>query len=200
MTHAGMRTAGSIRIVVAGFGDVVGAGLQLCLATDPGFEVVAWPAEDGPLNELLRQHAPEVLIIPGYRLIASQETSDADALGRTSVVVLESGMTKQRATRLLAHGASACLPLNVRVRDLVNSVDIAMRGGHVVLEEPDDGAPDAEARFGMTSRETEVHELLRRGWTNGQIAQELCISPHTAHTHVNRVLKKLGVRSRRELV
>ena len=50
----------------------------------------------------------------------------------------------------------------------------------------------------LTSREEDVLELLRRGFTNAQLAGELGISENTAKDHVSSILRKLGARSRDE--
>lgn len=52
------------------------------------------------------------------------------------------------------------------------------------------------AGAGLTDREIEVTRLLCRGLSDGEIATELCLSPHTVHDHVRSVRRKLGVRSR----
>jgi DNA-binding NarL/FixJ family response regulator len=51
-------------------------------------------------------------------------------------------------------------------------------------------------RFGLTTRELAVTHLLARGQRNAQIAAELGISKHTAERHTEKILTKLGVRSR----
>ena len=51
-------------------------------------------------------------------------------------------------------------------------------------------------RYGLTGREIEVTRLLLRGETNREIADRLNISEHTARHHTERVLGKLGIRSR----
>jgi DNA-binding NarL/FixJ family response regulator len=52
--------------------------------------------------------------------------------------------------------------------------------------------------LGLSKRELEVLALVAAGRTNGQIAQELFISPKTASVHVTHILDKLGVSSRIE--
>jgi DNA-binding NarL/FixJ family response regulator len=48
----------------------------------------------------------------------------------------------------------------------------------------------------LTKREREVHELLRRGLSNREIARTLFISEVTVKVHLRHVYEKLGVRSR----
>jgi DNA-binding CsgD family transcriptional regulator/tetratricopeptide (TPR) repeat protein len=52
--------------------------------------------------------------------------------------------------------------------------------------------------LGLTARQREVLELLAGGLTNAEIAERLVVSPRTAEHHVEAVLDKLGVGSRRE--
>lgn len=53
--------------------------------------------------------------------------------------------------------------------------------------------------FHFTARETEVAQLLGRRLTNREVATELGMSEHTARHHTERVLKKMGVGSRRDV-
>ncbi|MBH0053521.1 response regulator transcription factor [Salinibacterium sp. SWN139] len=52
----------------------------------------------------------------------------------------------------------------------------------------------------LTEREREVLLLVARGHSNQEIAGELFISPHTAKTHVNRIMTKLNAHDRAQLV
>jgi DNA-binding NarL/FixJ family response regulator len=52
----------------------------------------------------------------------------------------------------------------------------------------------------LTPREREVLDLLARGLSNPQICQQLIISEATAKTHVARILQKLGLRDRIQIV
>lgn len=51
----------------------------------------------------------------------------------------------------------------------------------------------------LTPRERTVLELVRRRWTNAEIAAELVVSVRTVETHVSSLLRKLGAANRRAL-
>jgi DNA-binding CsgD family transcriptional regulator len=54
--------------------------------------------------------------------------------------------------------------------------------------------------LGLSSREADVCSLALDDLSEDQIARELGISAHTVHTHFERVYRKLGVRSRCQLI
>jgi DNA-binding CsgD family transcriptional regulator len=51
----------------------------------------------------------------------------------------------------------------------------------------------------LTMSEVRVSELVLRGLSNQQVADQLCISRRTVDTHLNRIYRKLEIRSRSEL-
>lgn len=75
--------------------------------------------------------------------------------------------------------------------DLPEAIEIALADGDVGAEVPG-GSPLAA----LTRREREVALLLAEGLTNGEVAERLVVSRATARTHVERILHKLGCRSR----
>ena len=56
-----------------------------------------------------------------------------------------------------------------------------------------------EGLVALTHREKEIATLVARGLTNRRIALELHLSERTVTTHVRRILKKLGIRSREQV-
>ena len=52
----------------------------------------------------------------------------------------------------------------------------------------------------LTEREREVLELVGRGFANQETAEKFVISPHTAKTHVNRIMSKIYAHDRAQLV
>ena len=68
---------------------------------------------------------------------------------------------------------------------------------NAVLRAAGHRAPALRTRpSGLTVREVEVLQLLARGHTTRQIAQQLKVTPKTASNHVEHIYAKLGVTSR----
>ena len=53
---------------------------------------------------------------------------------------------------------------------------------------------------GLTSREKEIIKHIAKGLTNGQIAEQLFISPRTVDTHRTNIMRKIGVHNVASLI
>jgi DNA-binding CsgD family transcriptional regulator len=67
------------------------------------------------------------------------------------------------------------------------------------LTSPASKRQSADEPPSLTRREKEVAALVAQGFTNGQIAKELYISERTVDHHVEKILKKLNLRSREQV-
>ena len=114
------------------------------------------------------------------------------------------GCTYERALALADGGADERLEA-LAVLDRLGARPLAIRlRGRLrddgVAGVPRGPRPAARAHpAGLTDRQAEIHRLIARGLTYGEIAAELYISPRTVEHHVSAVLAKYGVASRDEL-
>lgn len=61
-------------------------------------------------------------------------------------------------------------------------------------------AEEVGRQFMLSEREVDVLALYALGWTQKRVAEELYISPGTAHAHVKRIYAKTGMHSRQEVL
>lgn len=122
---------------------------------------------------------------------------DPDALADAAPALLDTGRRSlaldalRRASRLFRERGDA--PSAERSRALLDDV-VASFG---------DGTPDTvrfnAARLSLTAREFDLARLAAQGLGNAEIATRTGISVRTVESHLYRALRKLGLRSRREL-
>jgi DNA-binding CsgD family transcriptional regulator len=111
--------------------------------------------------------------------------------GRTPTVLLV--LRNDRMTRRRAHsgGVTACVETSASLDELADTLS-SVAHGETVRAAP--ASPPEQAS--LTAREIDVLLLMAAGHDNASIATNLDISPHTARTHVQRILTKFDVRNR----
>lgn len=90
---------------------------------------------------------------------------------------------------------------------IVNAISLAMSGGapmspsiaRFVIEEFHEKKSSKEPAK-LTSREKEVIQGIASGLSEKKLAKELSLSPHTIHTHIKKIYKKLQAKTRAEAV
>jgi DNA-binding NarL/FixJ family response regulator len=102
--------------------------------------------------------------------------------------------------------ASAYLLLDVEPEVLLNTIDRALRGEHVInellldrpriaarcLEQFRQSSQQTDSRASLTDREMEVLQMLREGKSSQHIGYALGISAQTVKNYVNSILRKLA--------
>lgn len=89
------------------------------------------------------------------------------------------------------------------LRDLSGDETLASRylgSDQLFGEHADDDSVGPISGEALTRRQRQVLDLLRRGKSNAEIAQELGVSQSTAKNHVSRLFDKYNVNSRAELL
>jgi DNA-binding NarL/FixJ family response regulator len=187
-----------VSVVLSSFEDIVSLGLQTLIEEDPNLQLVASGVAPEQLTSSLQTHRPRVAILNYGSLPSPTELRElSQQLPETRLVVLANRPTPGECRQMLAFGATACLAKSTEARDVLHAIHLASRGLTVLPPATLDGpqvGPDL-----LTPREADVLELLQGGRSNAEIAQALHVSIETVRTHVRRIYRKLGVRTRREL-
>jgi len=198
----------TISLVVADDHAVVRSGLRLLLDAEPDFEVLDEAGDVDGARRKLAEHRPDVLVLdlnmPGEPTLPALDGLAAVSPD-TRVVVLTMFNEPVFAREALRAGAAAFVLKHAADADLVKAVRIAAGGGRYVQPELAGDvllAEESSSRGGgsLTPREQEVLALLAMGHTNGEVAEQLCISVRTAETHRANIHTKLGVSGRSDLV
>jgi DNA-binding NarL/FixJ family response regulator len=211
-------------LVRAGFNALLDAEEDIAIVAQAadGESAVAQARQHRPQVVLMDIRMPSM---DGLQATA-QITSDP-ALSDTRVVVLTTFELDEYVFGALRAGASGFLLKDVEPADLVAAVRVVAAGdallaprltrrlieafvtassGSASAAAMDTGATGAGGASAaatlerLTPREREVLALVGRGRSNGEIAQQLVLSPLTAKTHVARLFSKLGARDRAQLV
>jgi DNA-binding NarL/FixJ family response regulator len=207
----------SIRVAIADDQALVRDGfrVQLGLVADLAFVGEASNGEQAVA--LARQQRPDVLLMDVRMPVLDgieatrRITSDAGTAG-VRVLMLTTFDLDEHVYAALAAGASGFLLKDVTPDELFAAIRVVASGESLLapsvttrlirefVARPTAGRPRSALLTDLTEREREVLVLVAEGLTNAEIAGRLVVSPATAKTHVSRILTKLGLRDRAQLV
>ncbi|GAA3475273.1 response regulator transcription factor [Nonomuraea roseola] len=205
-----------IKVLLADDHALVRAGLRLLLETEDGLTAVG-EAADG-LDAVRQSHAlrPDVVLmdlhLPGMDGVAATERIVAE-LPQVRVLALSTFDLEEHVVAALRAGASGFLPKDASPEELIEGIRIVHRGEATVaprlllgligtfVRPTRPRAVEVPAELsGLSERERQVLELIARGLSNGQIAEEVGLSVSTVKNRVSEVFAKLGVRDRAQAV
>ncbi|MBI5293929.1 MAG: response regulator transcription factor [Chloroflexi bacterium] len=206
--------------------DVVRTGLRSYLETQPGMRVVAEARNGAEALKIVTSTRPQIVLMD----ITMPDMDGLEATRRLKaqvpeclVLALTVHEDKQYFMEMLAAGASGYLTKQAAADELVAAIH-AVAGGNIYLqpalarwlledyqrlarqvgiqprvqeEEPDEGVVGLDA---LSARERQVLELVAQGLSNHDIGAKLDLSHKTIARHRERIMAKLKMHSRTELV
>ena len=207
-----------IRVAVVDDQALIRAGLKLVLDAEPDMRLVGEAADGRAGIELALRGDVDVVLMdirmPVLDGVAATREIVAAAPERPRVIVLTTFDLDEYAYAALAAGASGFLLKDAGPPELLSGIRAVHHGDAVVapsttrrlLErltpalEAGPGAADPERLAVLTEREREVMSAVARGLSNTEIAATLYLAEATVKTHVGRILAKLDLRDRVQIV
>ena len=201
-------------VVVVDDQELVRTGLHMMLEAR-GIEVVAEAGDGREAIAAVRAHRPDVVVMdirmPVLDGIAATRELTATTPD-TRVLILTTYDLDQYVYEALRAGAGGFMLKASPPDRLVAAIEVVAQGEALLapsltrrlieeyLQRPPVGEGVPAVLAALTDREREVLGLIARGLSNDDIATSLVVGGATVKTHVNRVLQKLGLRSRAQAV
>ncbi|MFD3521863.1 response regulator [Streptomyces sp. NPDC058653] len=208
----------SIRVMLVDDQVLLRTGFRMVLAAQPDMEVVAEAGDGAEAIENLRSTSVDVVLMDVRmpRLDGVEATRRICAEpGAPKVLILTTFDLDEYAFSGLKAGASGFMLKDVPPSELLSAIRAVHSGDAVVapsttrrlldrfsamLPSGRENKAVAGALDRLTGREREVMLLVAQGLSNGEIAARLVLSEATVKTHVGRILTKLGLRDRVQVV
>jgi DNA-binding NarL/FixJ family response regulator len=197
-----------IRILLADDHTVVRQGLRALLSPVPDFLVVG-EAENGRQAVLLaKELRPDVIVVDIAMPVLNGLEATRQilrALPTARVLILSSYGNDEYVRQVIECGACGYLIKQTAADDLIKAIHAAHQGNASFSPAvarrlrdqrratPAGGQRQRKAPDQLTSRESEVLQLIAEGRLNKQIAAELAISIKTVEKHRQQVMNKLGI-------
>lgn len=194
-------------------------GIRMLVSSQPDLEFVGEASNGVEGIRVAADKRPDVILMdirmPIMDGIESTEKilSAADARGgaRPKIIVLTTFDLDEAATRAIRGGASGFLLKDAEPEFLLAAIRTVYAGTAVIaaaatreLFEHFDSQPSSVPKpvefSGLTARENDIFLLAARGLSNSEIASGEFLSEATVKTHISRILSKLGLRDRVQLV
>lgn len=193
-----------ISVLVVDDHDLLREGVSACLAGFEDLDVVGEAPNGESAIVAVEELAPDVVVIDlvmpglgGAETIRQLRTGHPD-LG---IVALSSYSEGDRIREAVEAGANGYLVKSVDADSLARAVRSAAAGQSAFSPEATQALTaraTSQTLESLTSRETEIAELVAEGRTNAEIAQQCELSIFTVKNHVSSILMKLHVQSRTE--
>lgn len=202
-----------IRILLVDDHAMFRAGIRALLDSEERLTVIGEAATGDEAVDEVRALKPDVVVMdlsmPGSNGL--EATRRITALGlNTRILVLTVHAEEEYLVPVVEAGASGYLTKTSADRDLIEAIQVVARGEvflppkatRLLLQQyrSADQNPDLAGLHELSSREQEVLALTAEGFSSREIGKKLFISPKTVDTYRARIMDKLQLNHRSQLV
>jgi DNA-binding NarL/FixJ family response regulator len=206
-----------ISVVVADDQELIRSAVRELINQEADLQVVAEATTGVDAVAAARAVAPDIVLMDIRMPLmdgieATSQICSDPALQNVRIVILTTFEEDEYIVDALRAGASGFLGKGTEPGELLRGIRTVHAGERLLSPVATralidryvtrrSGTPaDLESLRALTKREMQVLELVGRGMSNSEIADQLFISPTTTKTHVNRTMTKLHAHDRAQLV
>ncbi len=201
-----------VRVVLVDDQALFRAGIRMLIDSQPDLEVVGEAADGRQALRTVAATRPDVVLMDIRMPVLDGLSATAELLRDPNpprIVMLTTFDLDEAAARAIRQGASGFLLKDADPEFLLAAIRTVHAGSAVIAAA---ATRDLFAHFApaprpvpaaygdLTEREREIFALAARGLSNAEIAAREYLSEATVKTHVSRILGKLGLRDRVQLV
>ena len=201
-----------IRLIIAGEHSIFRHGLRRLLEAEPEFEIVREVADGAAAIPLLKELAPDVLLLGlthSRRPAIETLKLASEYAATTSTILLTDRLDRAEVFAAVQLGVRGVVLKDSSPDVLFKSIRTAAAGeywlGHDRFASVVPNLRKVEAArrkskaFGLTRREIEIVRSVVAGYSNREIAARSSISENTVKSHLSHIFNKLGASNRVEL-
>lgn len=209
-----MKQNGKIRVLVVDDHAIVREGIRMVLASFADIEVVGEACDGVQAIEQVDKFHPDIVLMDlSMPVMGGMEAIQAikQRSPEVRVMALTVHESPEYLRKVLALGAAGYLLKGTTSTELVAAVRAVQAQGmyldpkvtrklvdeFVPKDDPEEGRP---AYGDLSKREREVLRYVAEGQTNQQIGKMLFLSPNTVQTYRSRIMEKLGLHGRADLI
>lgn len=204
-----------MKVVIADDHAVVRSGFAMIINFQEDMEVVATAADGIEAYKMVAKHRPDILLMdlsmpPGESgLIATAKIHED--FPETNIIILTMHDDEEYLFHVLKKGARGYVLKNSPDEQLVSAIRMVHQGGVYIhpklasslvreFVSQDQQADEHNPYQLLSTREVEILPLVAKGYGNKEIAEMLHISVKTVEAHKAKIMEKLNLKSRPELV
>jgi len=186
-------------------------GIKALLSIHDDIEIVGEASEGKEAIEMAQELAPDVVVMdiamPGMDgLEATRRLTKRNP--RIKVLVLTQYDNREYILSIIKVGAAGYVPKKALGSELVSAIRAVCRGdsflypsaAKALIEDYRQQAKKGDPYDSLTGREREILKLIAEGHTSREIADALFISLKTVHGHRTKIMEKLDLHNRTELI
>jgi DNA-binding NarL/FixJ family response regulator len=207
-----------IRVVLVDDQSLFRAGIRMLVDSQPDLEIVGEAADGAEGIDVIRATQPDVVLMdirmPRMDGLAATAVILADPVAERGrpprIVMLTTFDLDEAAAHAIRQGASGFLLKDADPEFLLAAIRTVHSGSAVIAASatrelfaavsPVPARPVPPTYGALTEREREIFALAARGLSNAEIAAREFLSEATVKTHISRILAKLSLRDRVQLV